>query len=81
MPVPPAELTVQLTIDGPDAAKEAGRAAAAPSGVAREAGPGETLLAGSRSEVLAALGDALMAALQAGAHAIDVRLETPAETR
>ena len=81
MPVPPAELTVQLTIGGPDAAKEAGRAAAAPSGVAREAGPGETLLAGSRHEVLAALGDALAAALQAGAHVIDVRLETPAETR
>ncbi len=81
MPVPPAELTVQLTIDGPDAAKEAGRAAAAPSGVAREAGPGVTLLAGSRPEVLAALGDALAAALQAGPHVIDVRLETPAETR
>ena len=80
MPVPPAELTVQLTIEGPDAAKEAGRAAAAPSGVAREAGA-ETLLAGSRSDVLAALADALAAALEAGAHAIEVRVETPAESR
>ncbi|HET9739879.1 MAG TPA: hypothetical protein VFP78_17310 [Solirubrobacteraceae bacterium] len=80
MPVPPAELTVQLTIDGPDAAKEAGRAAAAPSGVAREAGA-ETLLAGSRADVLAALSDTLAAALQAGAHAIEVRLETPPESR
>ena len=77
MPVPPAELSVQLTIGGPDAAKEAARAAAAPSGLAREAGPDETLLAGSRVEVLAALGGALAAALEAGAEHIDVRLEAP----
>ena len=77
MPVPPAELSVQLTIDGPDAAREAGRAAAAPSGLAREAGPDETLLAGSRAAVLAALGDALAAALEAGAEHIHVRLEAP----
>ena len=77
MPVPPAELSVQLTIGGPDAAREAGRSAAAPSGLAREAGPDETLLAGSRAEVLAALGDALAAALEAGAEHIDVRLEAP----
>jgi uncharacterized protein YqgV (UPF0045/DUF77 family) len=77
MPVPPAELSVRLTIGGPDAAREAGRAAAAPSGLAREAGPAETLLAGGRSEVLAALRDALAAALEAGAEHIDVRLEAP----
>ena len=77
MPVPPAELSVQLTIDGPDAAREAGRAAAAPSGLAREAGPDETLLAGGRAEVLAALIDALAAALEAGAEHIRVRLEAP----
>ena len=81
MPVPPAELSVRLTIDGPQAAKEAGRAAAAPSGLAREAGPDETLLAGPRADVLAALGDALAAALDAGAHTVDVRLEAPTESR
>ena len=79
MPVPPAELTAQLTIEGPDAAKEAGRAAAAPSGVAREAGAESCSPAAGR--VLAALGDAVAAALEAGAHGIDVRLETPPETR
>ncbi len=77
MPVPPAELSVQLTIGRPDAAKQAARDAAAPSGLAREAGPDETLLAGSRAEVLAALGNALAAALEAGAEHIDVRLEAP----
>ena len=81
MPVPPAELSVRLTIDGPQAAKEAGRAAAAPSGLAREGGPDETRLAGPRADVLAALGDALAAALDAGAHTVDVRLEAPTESR
>jgi hypothetical protein len=81
MPVPPAELTVQLTFDGPEAAKAAARAAAAPSGLAREAGPDATLLAGPRAEVLAVLADALAAALKAGAHTVDVRLEAPTESR
>jgi hypothetical protein len=80
MPVPPAELTVELTIDGPDAAREAARAAAAPSGLAREAGE-ETLLSGARKEVLATLGEVIRAALEAGAHTVDVRLEAPTEAR
>ncbi|MGZ8647881.1 MAG: hypothetical protein ACXW08_04500 [Solirubrobacteraceae bacterium] len=75
--MPPAELSVQLTIGGPDAAKRAARDAAAPSGLAREAGPDATLLAGSRAEVLAALANALAAALEAGAEHSDVRLEAP----
>jgi hypothetical protein len=80
MPVPPAELTVELTIDGPDAAREAARAAAAPSGLAREAGE-QTLLSGAREEVLATLGEVIRAALEAGAHTVDVRLEAPTEAR
>ena len=78
--MPPAELTVQLTVGGPEAAREAGRAAAAPSGLAREAGA-TTLLSGARAEVLATLGEVLAAALDAGAHTVDVRLEAPTETR
>ena len=79
MPVPPAELTAHFTIEGPDEA----RAAAAGSGgrLAREAGPGELMLAGARDEVLAALGDATVAALDAGAHGLDVKLEAPTESR
>jgi hypothetical protein len=81
VPVPPAELSAHYTIGGPAAAAEAARAIAAPSGIAHDGGPGETLLAGSRAQVLATLGDVVMAALDAHAHRIDVRLEAPAETR
>ena len=54
---------------------------AGPSGIAHEGGPGETLLAGSRARVLATLGDVVVAALDAHAHRIDVRLEAPTESR
>jgi hypothetical protein len=81
MPVEPPELTAQFTVDGPRAALEAARAAAAPSGAARDAGPDETLISGRRADVLGALGDAVRAALDAGAHTIDVRLEAPTEAR
>jgi hypothetical protein len=81
MPVEPPELTAHFTVAGPSAAHDAARAAAAPTGTAREGGPGETLLSGRRGDVLAALGDAVQAALDAGAHTIDVRLEAPAGAR
>jgi uncharacterized protein YqgV (UPF0045/DUF77 family) len=81
VPVPPAELAAHFTIAGPDEAHEAARAVAAPSGIAHEGGPGETLLAGSREQVLVTLREALTAALEAHAHRIDVRLEAPTETR
>ena len=77
MPVPPAELTAEFTVAGPDAALEAARGVADPSGLAREAGPATTLLAGTRAEVLATLDDVVAAALDAGAHRLDVRLEVP----
>jgi hypothetical protein len=81
VPVPPAELSAQFTIAGPSEAVDAARAVAYPSGIAHEAGPGETLLAGSRVHVLGTLGDVVTAALDAGAYRIDVRLEAPTETR
>jgi hypothetical protein len=81
VPVPPAELAAHYTIAGPAAAEEAARAVAGPSGIAHEGGPGEMLLAGSRAQVLATLGDVVTAALDAHAHRIDVRLEAPTETR
>jgi hypothetical protein len=81
MPVPPAELAAHFTISGPAAAQEAAAAVAGPSGIAHEGGPGETLLAGSRAHVLATLGDVVLAALDAHAHRIDVRLEAPTESR
>ena len=81
MPVPPAELTAHFTIDGPGRGARAPRASAAAAGLARDAGPGELVLAGARDEVLGALGDAVVAALDAGAHGLDVRLEAPQESR
>jgi hypothetical protein len=81
VPVPPAELSAHFTIEGPDAARAAVLEAVRPSGLAREGGPGELMLAGPRESVLGALGDALEAALDAGAHGLDVRLEAPTESR
>ena len=81
MPVPPAELAVHYRIAGPAEAQDAARDAAAPSGLAHEAGPGETLLAGSREQVMATLLDVVAAALDASAHRIDVRVEAPTESR
>jgi hypothetical protein len=81
MPVPPAELNAHFKIEGPDEAGAAARAATEPSGLARDAGPGELLLSGARDAVLAALGDAVVAALDAGAHGLDVKLEAPTGAR
>ena len=81
MPVPPAELSAHFRIQGPDAAGTAAREAAGSSGLARDAGPGELMLAGARDDVLAALGDAVAAALDAGAYELDVRLEAPTGAR
>jgi hypothetical protein len=81
VPVAPAELTAHFAISGPPDAADAAAAVAAPSGIAHEGGPGETLLAGSRVLVLATLGDAVAAALDGGAHRIDVRLEAPTQAR
>jgi hypothetical protein len=74
MPVPPAELTAEYSIKGSDEAAAAALGVAAPSGLAREAGPGVMALSGSRAEVLSTLDAVLAAALDAGAHEIDLRL-------
>jgi hypothetical protein len=81
VPVPPAELTAEYAIEGPEAALAAALDVAGPSGLAREAGPGRMLLSGSRGEVLGTLGDVVMAALDAGAWRFDVQLEAPSESR
>ena len=80
MPVPPAELTAEFSVAGPEAA-QAARAVAGPSGLARETGPGVMALIGSRDAVLHTLDAVVRAALDAGAHRLDVRLEAPAESR
>jgi uncharacterized protein YqgV (UPF0045/DUF77 family) len=77
-----AELSAELTIapsreaeESPQAQIEAAKQAASDSGLAREAGPETTVLAGERSEVLEAMLKVIEASLDAGAHAVQVRVE------
>lgn len=82
MPVPPAELTAELTIDPADReAVKAGRQAAVESGLALDAGPDTTALSGARREVLDALHRVMDAALAAGAATVEVRLQVPRDVR
>ena len=81
MPVPPAELTAELTIAHADErAVSAGRQAAAETGLALDAGPTTTALAGAK-EVLDALRRVLDAALSAGATTVEVKLEVRRDAR
>ena len=81
-----AELTVELKVIPSSAAEippreqvAAATSAASDSGLAREAGPGVTALAGGRREVLEASLKVMEAALDAGAHAVEVRVEAEGE--
>ena len=78
-----AELKVLASADSERAPKEqveAARRAAGDSGLAREAGPETTALAGGRSEVLDAVLKVIEASLDAGAQAVQVNVETEGES-
>jgi uncharacterized protein YqgV (UPF0045/DUF77 family) len=78
-----AELKVLASADSEEAPKEqveAARRAAGDSGLAREAGPETTALAGERSEVLEAMRRVIEASLDAGAHAVQVKVETEGDS-
>lgn len=88
MPVPPAELIAEFTIEtSPDGEQspqnqiDAGREVAGASGLARETGPESTVLSGPHAEVLQALPKVIQASLDAGARAIRVRVEVTTELR
>lgn len=88
MPVPPAELIAELTIETspegdqtPQEQFEAMREAAGATGLARDSGPESMALAGDEAEVLEALPRVIKAALEAGAKAVEVRVEVPTEVR
>ena len=77
-----AELSAELTIvpsreaeESPQSQIEAAKEAASDSGLAHEAGPETTVLSGGRSEVLEAMRKVIEASLDAGAHAVQVKLE------
>ena len=77
-----AELRVVPSPTGEEAPQEqieAAKRAAGESGLAREAGPEITVLAGDRAEVLEALFEAKRASLDAGARTIEVEAEVEAE--
>ena len=68
-----APLSAELTV--PAEQLDAARRAAGDTGLARESGPESTLLAGRRQEVLDATVKVIEAALDAGAHAVEVKVE------
>jgi uncharacterized protein YqgV (UPF0045/DUF77 family) len=81
-----AELTAELTVvptseaeSPPREQVEAATRVAGESGLAREAGPDIMALAGGRREVLEASLKVIEAALDAGAHAVEVRVEAEGE--
>ena len=81
-----AELNAELKIVPSDAAEtspqqqvEAAKKAAGESGLAREAGPETTMLTGGRREVLEAAVKVVEVSLDAGAHAVEMKIEAQGE--
>lgn len=81
-----AELSAELTVvpsweseNAPRAQIEAANQAASDSGLAHEAGPGSTVLAGGRQEVLEAMMKVVEASLDAGVHIVQVKVEAEEE--
>jgi len=82
-----AELTAELKVlpsseaeRSPREQVEAAKRAASDSGLAREGGPETTVLTGGRKEVLEATMKTVEAALDAGAHAVEVKVEAERES-
>jgi uncharacterized protein YqgV (UPF0045/DUF77 family) len=77
-----AELNAELKVvpsqaaeASPQAQIEAAKKAAGESGLAREAGPETLMLSGGRREVLEAAIKVVEASLDAGAHAVEMKIE------
>jgi uncharacterized protein YqgV (UPF0045/DUF77 family) len=86
MPAPPAEVVAEFTIQPFVEGKmephvAAGVEAARASGLAIEVGPFGTGLAGPRVDVLEALARVVNAAIDAGAHGVQVKIEVPKSSR
>jgi uncharacterized protein YqgV (UPF0045/DUF77 family) len=81
-----AEVTAELKVITSNQAErppqeqiQAAKKAAGESSLAREAGPETTMLAGGRSEVLEMAVKIIEASLDAGAHAVEVKVEAEAD--
>jgi uncharacterized protein YqgV (UPF0045/DUF77 family) len=82
VPVGPAEVTVEFTINPSEEGSvashvRAGIDAAEASGLALEVGPRGTGLSGDRGKVLDALRAVVNSAIDAGARSIDIKIEVP----
>ena len=82
-----AQLSAELeVVTSPEAERsprdqvQAAKTAASESGLAHEAGPETTVLAGRREEVLHATMQVIEAALDAGAHAVNVKVEAEGDS-
>lgn len=82
-----AELSAELKVVSDSRAEkppaeqvEATRRAAGETGLAREAGPETVVISGGRKEVLQAAIDVVEAALDAGASAVEVKVEAEADS-
>jgi uncharacterized protein YqgV (UPF0045/DUF77 family) len=83
-----AELSAELKVipsgdaERPESEQvEAAREAAGRTGLAHEGGPEVVLLAGGRREVLEAVREVVEAAFEAGAHAVEVRVEAEGDAQ
>jgi uncharacterized protein YqgV (UPF0045/DUF77 family) len=81
-----AELSAELTVvpsweaeKSPRMQIEAAQQTASESRLAHESGPGSTVLAGRRQEVLEAMLRVIEASLDAGAHIVQVKVEAEAD--
>jgi uncharacterized protein YqgV (UPF0045/DUF77 family) len=82
-----AELSAELKVlpsaeaeRSPQEQVEEAKRAASSSGLAREGGPETTVLAGGRKEVLEAAMKAVEAALEAGARAVEMKVEAEGDS-
>jgi hypothetical protein len=77
MPVAPAEVTAEISIETSTSSVDDLLRAARATDLAIDAGPGSTGLSGARAEVLSALGRLLEAAIDSGARSVRVDLQIP----
>ncbi len=85
MPVPPAELTIEFTLDAAEGADaphvQAAVEAAGASGLAVQTGPTTMALSGAHDAVLDALRGVIDATVRGGGRTLELRIEVPTESR